>query len=267
MSDTPELEGPSAIEVDAFEAELAGQSTGTPPRALEHGQAPEPIRLGDRALFVGNTGKGKSEAALNLFAVHGGQRLLVDVQDHYAFGPDALAEEPPPLEVDDPRAIDWQHRTIRYVPNLGTRKEYEALYAAIYRRGDLLVICDEAEDVAPSAGGGSPPFVKKVTKQGRKRRITHAACSQRPAGVDRSIINQSEHAFVFPMIDPDDLQALSYRLGMSSRELSHHLNALGPFEYLRHTLGSERVLAMPALPPEALEFTRRHILNPEFTRR
>lgn len=239
-----------------------------PPPTPAAPAAPATIALGDRVLFVGNTGKGKSEAALNLFAVHRGQRLLVDVQDHYTFGPDARAEVPPPLEVDDPRELDWQHRTIRYVPRRpGDRREMDALYAAIYRRGNLLVVCDEAEDVAPSAGSGAPFYVRKAVKQGRKYRITHVACTQRPAGVDRSIINQAEHAFVFPMVDPDDLEALSYRLGMTSRELGRHLNALGRFEYLRHTLGAEQVLAMPALPAHVLGFTRRHVLNPRFSRR
>lgn len=252
--------------------ENGGAEKGAPEPSPVSPATPEPIRLGSRILFVGNTGTGKSEGLINLFAVHTGQRLFIDVQDHYSFGPAALAESPPPLEVDDPRAIDWQHRTIRYVPRFPGasprgRREMDELHAAIYNRGDLLVACDEAEDVAPSQGAGAPPFVKKCIKQGRKRKITYGAATQRPAGVDRSVINQAEHGFLFPMVDPDDLQAISYRLGMTARELRRALEQLGSFEYLRHTIGRHDVLHMPALPPATIDYNRRHLVNPYFTRR
>lgn len=256
----------------AADAREPGDETG------QHGEhegeegnvhVPQPIRLGHRILFVGNTGTGKSEALLNLFAVHGGQRLLIDVQDHYVLGPVALAEDPPPLDgIDNPSEIDWRHRTIRYVPRrAGDRREMDRLHAAIYRRGDLFVACDEAEDVAPSQGGGSPFHVRKTLKQGRKYRITYGAATQRPVGVDRSVINQAEHAFVFPMVDGDDLRVVSYRLGMNVHELARALNQLGKYEYLRHDLGQTDqrgkpiVLHMPPLPPATIDFTRRHVVN------
>ena len=231
-------------------------------------RTPAPIMLGQRVFLCGMTGSGKSEALLHLFAVYGGQRLLIDVQDHYYFGPDALAEDPPPLEVDDPRAIDWRHRTIRYVPRrAGDRREMDRLHAAIFRRGRVFVAADELEDIAPSQGGGAPPFVRKCVKQGRKVRLTYGGATQRPVGVDRSIVNQAEHAFIFPMVDSDDLRIIAPRLGMTVHELHEALNRLGQYEYLRHTHGEldERgrpiVLAMPALPASTVEATRRHIVN------
>jgi hypothetical protein len=233
-------------------------------------EAPPTILLGQRVLFVGDTGTGKSEGLLGLFAEHTGQRILIDPQDHYLLGPDALAEDPPPLELDDPAKIDWRHRTIRYVPKrAGDRREMDRLHAAIFRHGRVFVACDEAEDVAPSQGGGSPTWVRKAYKQGRKVRLTMGAATQRPVGVDRAVINQAEHAFVFPMSDPDDLKVISYRLGLSVAQLSAALNQLGRFEYLRHTKGQrdERgrpvVLHMPALPPEVIARTRRHVINLE----
>jgi hypothetical protein len=237
---------------------------------VTHAEAPPTILLGQRVLFVGDTGTGKSEGLLGLFAEHTGQRILIDVQDHYLLGPDALAEDPPPLELDDPAKIDWRHRTIRYVPRrAGDRREMDRLHAAIYRRGRVFVACDEAEDVAPSQGGGSPPFVRKCLKQGRKVRLTYGAATQRPVGVDRSVINQAEHAFLFRMSDGDDLKVISYRLGMSVNELAAALNRLGKFEYLRHTKGhtDERgrpiVLHMPPLPAEVIDRTRRQVVNLE----
>jgi hypothetical protein len=224
-----------------------------------------------RILFVGDTGTGKSEGLLGLFAAHGGQRLLIDVQDHYTLGPAALAEEPAPLDgIDNPADIDWRHRTIRYVPNnAGDRVEMDRLHAAIFRRGNMFVACDEAEDVAPSAGGGSPLFVRKCLKQGRKVRLTYGAATQRPVGVDRSVINQAEHAFVFPMVDPDDLRIIGIRLGMSVQTLADVLAGLPKYGYLRHTKGitdehgKPVVLRMPPLPATVLERTAAHVVNLE----
>jgi hypothetical protein len=221
---------------------------------------PPPIRHGERVVLVGTTGSGKSEGGAHLFASHLGQRLVIDPQDHMILGPDALAEDPPPLDVDRPSDIDWRHRTIRYVPRRpGDRREMDALHAAIYRRGNLLVFVDETEDVAPSQGGGAPFHVRKCIKQGRKVRITYVAATQRP--------------LVFPMTDDDDLDVIRRRLGMNLNELSQTLNSLGDYEYLRHTLGHRGangrpvVLHMPPLPPEALAHTRRHLINPKFSRR
>jgi len=180
------------------------------------------------------------------------------VQDHYDLGPAARAE--PALEVDRVSDLDWRHRTIRYVPSRLNLREFDELYAAIYARGNLLVLLDEAEDAAPVAR--VPPWLKKTVKQGRKRGITHLAATQRPRGVERSIINQAEHAFVFRMVDHDDLQTLSYRLGVSTRELADELGQLERHAYLRHTLGDEHVTVMPPLPADVVAFTRRHISNP-----
>jgi hypothetical protein len=236
--------------------------------AVGESHTPPQIRLGQRVLFVGKTGEGKSEAALGFWAIHGGQRLLIDVQDHYTLGPAALAEDPPPLEVDDPRAIDWQHRTIRYVPRRpGDRREMDALYAAIYRRGNMLVLADELEDIAPSQGPGAGFHVKKVLKQGRKYRITHLGATQRPAGVDRSAINQAEHAFIFRMVDPDDIDTLSRRVGLRARDLGDALGAMAQYEHLRHTIGDRQALHMPPLPATVLDHTHGHVLNPEHSRR
>jgi hypothetical protein len=275
-----ELDGDATPTAPPRRGELVGQSAAEPgaerdaegDQEAESEHAPEPIRIGHRFITLGETGRGKSELLLNLFAVYKGQRILIDVQDHYSFGPDAIAEDPPPLEVDDPRAIDWSHRTIRYIVRRpGDRVEMEALHHAIFRRGRIFVACDEAEDVAPSQGGGSPPHVRKCLKQGRKVAITYAAASQRPFGVDRSVLHQSEHAAVFPMSDRDDLNAIRGRLGMTVDELFEALNSLEQYEYLRHTKGSfdsegrPLVIRMPALPADTIDFTRRHVINPYYT--
>ncbi len=216
------------------------------------------IRQGQRALAVGMTGEGKSQLLAHLFAIHTGQRLLIDVQDHYHLGPAALAEGA--VDTDRVSRIDWRVRTIRYVPRSFSAHEFDDLHRAIYSQGDLLVWCDEAEDVAPVHR--TPRWVRKVVKQGRKRRITYLAATQRPHGVERSIVNQSEHAFVFRMVDADDLLALSYRLGLTVRELAAELNALERHAYLYHELGVDPVRRMPPLPANLVADAERHVVIP-----
>lgn len=217
------------------------------------------IRLGQRALAVGKTGEGKSEALLHTFSLHTGQRLLVDAGDHYTLGPAALEEGA--LEADSPRDLDWRFRTIRYVPRRpGDLAEMDELYRAIYARGRVLVLADEVEEVAPV--GRTPHGVKRVVKQGRKRLLTHLAATQRPYGVDPSIITEAEHVLVFRLLGVQDVSAVAPRLGMETNELARELAQLQQHSYLYAELGAEHVLRMPPLPAEKIALTRRHVVNP-----
>lgn len=215
------------------------------------------IRQGQRVFASGMTGEGKSQLLAHLFAVHGGQRLLVDVQDHYALGPDAGEESA--VDVDRASAIDWRARTIRFVPRHGTPREYDELHRAVYSQGDLLVWCDEAEDVAPVHR--TPRWVWKVVKQGRKRRITYLAASQRPHGVERSVVNQAEHVFLFRMVDADDVQVFTHRLGVSARELAGELASLPRHGFIYHELGAQPRV-MPPLPAELIARAERVVHIP-----
>jgi hypothetical protein len=226
------------------------------------------IRQGERVLAVGTTGTGKSQALAYLFAQHGGQRLLIDVQDHYELGPAAVNEGA--AEATKPREIDWRARTIRYVPSTLRPREYDELYAQIFRRGaapdaNLLVWLDET--VGPTSSHSTPINLRRVVTQGRKYRITHLAAAQRPAGIERTIINQSEHAYVFLTSDPDDLDVLSMRLGIKARELgqawagSEH-ERLWQAGYLYHRLGSAEIKKMPPLPADYIAEAERHVHIP-----
>jgi hypothetical protein len=219
------------------------------------------IGIGQRGIALGDTGQGKSQLVAHLWAIHTGQRVLIDVQDHYELGPAALAEHPPPLEVDDAADIDWRHRTIRYVPRrAGDLAELDRLHAAIFAHGRVLVWCDEAEDVAPVHR--VPTNVRRCVKQGRKHRLTYLAATQRPVGVERSVINQAEHAWIFRMYDPDDVDTVAKRIGLRSDELARTLREMADHEYLWHVKGDPQIRHMPPLPPAVIAATERHVINP-----
>lgn len=219
------------------------------------------IKLGQRGIALGDTGQGKSQLVAHLWAIHSGQRVLIDVQDHYTLGPDALVEEPAPLEVDDAADIDWRHRTIRYVPKrAGDLGELDRLHAAIFARGRVLVWCDEAEDVAPVHR--VPVNVRRCVKQGRKHGLTYLAATQRPVGVERAVINQAEHAWIFRMYDPDDVETVAKRIGMPREELAGKLRSMGDHEFLWHVKGDPNIRHMPPLPADVIAATERHVINP-----
>lgn len=215
------------------------------------------IWQGQRVFASGMTGEGKSQLLAHLFAVHTGQRLLIDVQDHYELG--AEAREEGVVDVDKVSAIDWRVRTIRFVPRSGSPREYDELHRAIYSQRNLLVWCDEAEDVARVHR--TPKWVWKTVKQGRKRRITYLAASQRPHGVERSVLNQAEHVFLFRMVDADDIQVFTHRIGTGARELGAELAALPRYGFVYHELGSEPKV-MPPLPPEWIADAERVVRIP-----
>lgn len=248
------------------------------------GGAPAAIQPWERVVAIGMPGTGKSELLLGMWAEDPGQRLLVDVQDAYYLGPDALADENGCLEVyGDPAAIDWGARTIRYVParaGRAARQEFEDLYAAIWHRaqafedlGHLTVLLDES--YGPTEANWAPTYLTTALTQGRKKHLRHLAGMQRPANVAVELRETADHYFVFLMgARRDDLDAIGQRFGWNARDVQEELAGLadefgyigadGYFHchaYLRHRMGQLEVHSYPPLPSDVLERTRRHVVN------
>lgn len=224
------------------------------------------IRLSDRAVSVGKTGSGKSELMLHLWARSQRQRVLVDVADHYELGPAAVEEGA--IDVDRVGDLDWRVRTIRFVPNQSQR-QYNDLFAAIFDRGNVDVLLDEL--YGPTTATSSPPWLRRVVTQGRKRSIRFLATTQRPAHVLPEAIDQAEHLYLFPLTRHDDFTRLTDRTGVHAdglaaavRELPRldHLETAEPSGYLYHNVGKAELVRMPPLPGELIEETRRHVVNP-----
>ena len=268
------MAGPRLAELgdDDQEQELEGDGLrtidpGTPggnvePDELEQAE----FRDDQRYAIIGKTGSGKSILSGYLWSIYPGQRILVDVNDDYELGPAALADEAGGFcEAEQVRRIDWNARTVRFVPGNQSERLFNDLYAAIWARASeghgLCVWLDES--YGPTDAHRSPRWLKRVLTQGRKRRIMHLACMQEPVNVMPALYSQAEHVALFELAGrPDDLAALSRRFGMNERELALELGRLPKYGYLLSSLGQERPLAMPPLGPGELEQVRRHVLMP-----
>lgn len=247
------------------------------------GRTPPEIQTHERVMCVGMPGTGKSELLLGLWADDPGQRVLIDVQDAYELGPAALEDELGVQEVHGhPERLDWNQRTIRYVPaktGRAGREEMEDLYAAIWARaqhyqelGHLTVLLDEC--YGPTEANWAPSYLTTALTQGRKKHLRHLGGTQRPAKVAPELFETADHLFVFLMGGRrDDLDRIGERFGWNGAEVGEALRDLsesygyddnGRFRchgFLRHRAGNLEVLEYPPLPAETLERTRRHVVN------
>lgn len=255
----PQAVGPEPAEGADADAGIHGGRLEHPAPPAE----PPPIRVSDRCAAIGMTGSGKSTILAAMWAVDRGQRLLIDVNDAYELGPDALRDPGGVCYAERLRDVDFRARTIHFVPRAQAERQFDDLYAAIYDRGHLTVWLDES--YGPTTANRAPRWLRTVITQGRKRKIRHLAATQEPMNVLPVIYSQAEHVFLFRLTGrPDELGRLSPRFGLSVQELGDELQRLPDFGYLRaSTSAPGAVYRMPPLPAELLERTRRHVLFPE----
>jgi DNA helicase HerA-like ATPase len=158
-----------------------------------------------------------------------------------------LAGIPGQVTFHDPHQVP-DADTARFVPrDPGDRDTYEALYRWVFEHFPRYVLLDEAGIAAPA--NGSPPWVRTVVIQGRKRSIGHVACHTRPREVDKNLIAQAQHVLVFGCVDPDDRKHLAAQIGLPADELTTALAELDPFEYLWWRQRERVLMHCPALDP------------------
>jgi energy-coupling factor transporter ATP-binding protein EcfA2 len=190
-----------------------------------------------RLAIVGHTGTGKSRLAHALFVASAGRRrIVIDPFDDpdTTIGPAGKhtpKEQQWPI-TSSPR-IDWrQHDTWRVVPtDPGDLDWYDELYNhSIFNVGDMLVWNDEMGDGTNSHQ--LPLGIRRVLMQGRKRNISHIACSPRPVEVHPAVWSQSEFWGIFRMTNYDDRSRVAKHSGLPPARFDEIHEQLGPHGFM-----------------------------------
>jgi hypothetical protein len=212
------------------------------------------MRTNDRIAVFGRTGTGKSILAHFLFkSIKLGQdkdgnptnwRLAIDISD-------SIMDDS--LTFFNPDEIPFgSSGSLRYVPNVETMEaDINRLYLNIMEQGSTWVWMDEANEV--SSAHKTIYGMRRVLLQGRKSQIGHCAVTPRPVDINKSIITQSEHLFIFPLTDSDDRMRISRNIGMSIDEFELTMAALEDYGYLWFSVRSGLLLEMPPLPYEVVD--------------
>ena len=180
-------------------------STSSPRGSRSPASSGPTIRYEDRIFLCGTTSSGKSTLARKLFLNSPAPRLVID-----PVGSD-LTHIPGCVTFSDPRRStnsrgeNWRDAaTARFIPD---DPDDDDLYSAVYRwafaHAPRWVWLDEAEMVLPSTG--KQRAGRRFLIQGRKLPTGHLACNPRPVNVDRNLIAQAAHVFVFSTPDRDCL--------------------------------------------------------------
>lgn len=182
-----------------------------------------------RLAVVGGTGSGKSLFARGMFINSSGRRVVIDPAD------DEMTEAEWP-EFPTPKGehwpttsdvtLDFKHSlTWRCVPSVpGDLEYYDRLYQFLFDTKNVTIWCDEMDDVAPTYQW--PNGVRRVIKQGRKRKIAHIACSPSPVGVNPGVWKQSALWAVFQLWWKPDRDRVASSAGIPVREFEQNMNKL-----------------------------------------
>lgn len=169
----------------------------------------------ERGIIIGQTGSGKTTLAVRLMACY---RHVVAIDPKQTLGSGErggghlegyeLARTPQELE-----RAGRKHGRIQYRPEMEyqTPEHWERIFNYLYRRGHHLTYVDELFDTHDN--NRAPRSLRRILTSGRELGIGFLGATQRPRGIDRRIMTEAEHWYVFALRDPDDLRYLRARTG------------------------------------------------------
>lgn len=166
----------------------------------------------DRQLIVGRTGSGKTVAACYSLS-----------QRNYRSAPWLVFNHKCTALIDNIEGA--QHVDLDYMPKKPGIYVYHpvpendddavtALLWKVYARGNTGVYYDETTMLNPR-----DPANRALLTQGREKKIPMIMASQRPVGLSRSTITESDFIQVFQLTDNDDIKRMTEIIPVDLKEL------------------------------------------------
>lgn len=227
----PTAEAPCGSTTTASGPSSTGDTTSTESPASAPSSSA--IRYEDRVFLTGRTGCGKSTLARALFLSVAAPRLVIDPLDSSMTTFPGEVTFSDPTRATNPQGENWREAaTARFVPHDHADLDaYDAMYRWAFARFPRYVWLDEAADAMP-AHQTRQVWARKYLIHGRKRSLGHMACHTRPVEVNRNLIAQAAHLFIFDTPHPADRRALADNMGFPLAQLEQHLVDLDEYGFL-----------------------------------
>lgn len=159
------------------------------------------IKSSDRIFVSGRTGSGKSVLIKNLLLPDLGNVVIYDYKHEINI---------PGYVIFNSIADFKRHPNqpfIIYRTQSGSNEEFDALCKQCFYRGNNTLVLDE---IAQHCNGGQiQPHHDIIMRLGRSKGVGIINCTQRPRGVHNNILSQSEHFFIFDLIQDTDRKKMA----------------------------------------------------------
>ena len=193
------------------------------------------VKPDERVTIVGATGSGKSWAAMQL------QRSLklpipfVNFDSKHSNTVSRFSDRIITTPEDLDRVGKWPNKEFERVcyrtPWDASEDEISDTANNIcrwcYQRTHIGFYGDEFTEIAP--GITAPRYVRGVAVRGRERTVPLWAASQRPVGIPKVLISESDHYFVFQLRDRADRDRIAQAC---EHPIQQRIQALAPFEFI-----------------------------------
>lgn len=188
-----------------------------------------------RLACVGFTGTGKSYFARAMFNARRGRRVVVDPFDDPDITVGPRGKATPELErwptTREPTVDFGRSGTWRAVPSDPEDLDwFDALYKHLFEIGNVMIWNDEIGAAAPSRQ--FPLGVRQVLYQGRKRNISHIACSPSPVNVNPGVWRQADRWAIFQLPYAPDRETVAAHAALSRKQFDEWHTQLGEHGFI-----------------------------------